>query len=573
LGPQFSVHWSTCSSIPEKRFPITSSNPWKVISYHLILAILLLFFPPMTHGQSPVPDVKINASDGPVSLNQAEDNVSVSVQLDAAGRIDNADWFVAICTPFGIFFYTLTGWTDVITPIVQAPLQSLPNVQLMNFPASLLPSGEYVFYFAVDTERNGIISLEQLYFDAVEFTVLEGPYEQRLIDATAGGTLSVTNSRGDTITLTIPPTALTVSTTVKITPLDSPPTGPIEKNIFPGVRIEPDGLMLRQPALLRVQLAEEGASTDRALLFYRKQSDFVLPLGEQVAMGALLEGELYHFSDYTGGEPSETEVTEQSSKAAELEPPSDPYGWQGVADGARGLLGWAEHCMLTECNVDTTFLIDAARNLVERSVRDFLDLPIPSESSDAYIDAILNYEEMLKAISGDQTLRDTLEDRLAQSGGGPALFELEWWGIGVHSDGVDYSHLFKPKDRIPFRANVHEGSGLLFGGGTIVYDGTYPCYECECRLYWPLTVRVTGCLVPNPDNDPPWGDPIVEVETQEVNGVAINTRTCPYNVFQHESFRADVDHIYTWLFPLRDGAHAFDSNIGPPTLHIIHWPE
>jgi hypothetical protein len=26
LGPQFSVHWSTCSPIPGKRFPITESK-------------------------------------------------------------------------------------------------------------------------------------------------------------------------------------------------------------------------------------------------------------------------------------------------------------------------------------------------------------------------------------------------------------------------------------------------------------------------------------------------------------------------------------------------------------------
>jgi hypothetical protein len=93
---------------------------------HVFIAAILLLFTPMAYSQSPVPDVKINASDGPVSLNPAEDNVSVSVQLDAAGRIDNADWFVAICTPFGVFFYTLTGWTDLITPIVQAPLHLYP---------------------------------------------------------------------------------------------------------------------------------------------------------------------------------------------------------------------------------------------------------------------------------------------------------------------------------------------------------------------------------------------------------------------------------------------------------------
>ena len=39
----------------------------------------------------------------------------------------------------------------------------------MNFPASLLPSGDYAFYFAVDTEMDGLLSLEQLYFDVSDF--------------------------------------------------------------------------------------------------------------------------------------------------------------------------------------------------------------------------------------------------------------------------------------------------------------------------------------------------------------------------------------------------------------------
>ena len=30
LGPQFIVHWSTCSSIPGKRFPITRSELGKI---------------------------------------------------------------------------------------------------------------------------------------------------------------------------------------------------------------------------------------------------------------------------------------------------------------------------------------------------------------------------------------------------------------------------------------------------------------------------------------------------------------------------------------------------------------
>jgi len=73
----------------------------------------------------------------------------------------------------------------------------------------------------------------------------------QFIEASQGGTITLQNSRGDEITLDIPPDALPSSTTITLTALDAPPANPISSNIFPGVFIEPQGLMLLEPAELK----------------------------------------------------------------------------------------------------------------------------------------------------------------------------------------------------------------------------------------------------------------------------------------------------------------------------------
>ena len=72
--------------------------------------------------------------------------------------------------------------------------------------------------------------------------------------APSGGSLSVTDAKGNRFTLTIPSGALLNRETITMTAISSA-TGLSAPGLVAGVQLEPDGLGLYQPALLKIELA------------------------------------------------------------------------------------------------------------------------------------------------------------------------------------------------------------------------------------------------------------------------------------------------------------------------------
>jgi len=119
---------------------------------------------------NPVPDIKANGSDGPVTVSPSQ-SVAVTISLDP-GEFGgyNADWWVAVQTPFSppgnwYSYVYPTGWKTGINLCVQTPLFQLGSTQVLNMT---LPVGQYTFYFALD-EPTG--QPEVRVFDAVEVQV------------------------------------------------------------------------------------------------------------------------------------------------------------------------------------------------------------------------------------------------------------------------------------------------------------------------------------------------------------------------------------------------------------------
>jgi hypothetical protein len=128
--------------------------------------------PPPPPGSEPIPDIKANGEDGPVTVSAGEP-VSVSVSLDPgawSGR--NADWWVAAHTPFDypLDWYTYVypeGWRYGIYVCAQAPLYELtPSFNVLD---TVLPLGNYIFYFAVDGNMDGVT--DATWLDYVEVNV------------------------------------------------------------------------------------------------------------------------------------------------------------------------------------------------------------------------------------------------------------------------------------------------------------------------------------------------------------------------------------------------------------------
>jgi len=124
-------------------------------------------------GQSiPIPDIKVNNSDGPITLYQ-NDTLTITVSLNNNGITDNADWWLAADTPFGLYFYTFSGWVPYTEPAYQHALFYLPTYEVFSTPVSGLPAGTYTLYFGVDTVMDGNVTWDSLYYDTVEVTVTD----------------------------------------------------------------------------------------------------------------------------------------------------------------------------------------------------------------------------------------------------------------------------------------------------------------------------------------------------------------------------------------------------------------
>ena len=159
-----------------------------------------------------VPNIKANGFDGPVTISQG-DNLTVTVSLEPGIHSGmNADLWVAAESPFGLYWFTLDmGWvrSDTSIRVYGGPLFILSPYTVLEM--STLPVGEYTFYFGIDTNKNGSLDLDLLYYDSVsvninilistyiaEITDPDNPYSVVAVDGVNGKeteTLGITASK------------------------------------------------------------------------------------------------------------------------------------------------------------------------------------------------------------------------------------------------------------------------------------------------------------------------------------------------------------------------------------------
>jgi hypothetical protein len=120
----------------------------------------------------PLPDIKANASDGPLTIPYGS-NLTVTVALDPGTHDgEDADWWVTAKTPFGRYWYTpKRRWVKSKPPIRAkgGPLFNLAPYEVLN--SAGLPVGIYKFHFGVDLLMNGALDFDELYFDRVDVTI------------------------------------------------------------------------------------------------------------------------------------------------------------------------------------------------------------------------------------------------------------------------------------------------------------------------------------------------------------------------------------------------------------------
>ncbi len=117
---------------------------------------------PRTSEAIPAPLLNLNGSSLAISL------------APASGQGKKADWWLVAYTHWGHWYYYIypNVWKDIGTnlsgalPAYQGPLVNISSLTL--FDVTGLPSGKYVIYFGVDTNMNGILDYNQLYYSSFQ---------------------------------------------------------------------------------------------------------------------------------------------------------------------------------------------------------------------------------------------------------------------------------------------------------------------------------------------------------------------------------------------------------------------
>lgn len=101
------------------------------------------------------------------------DGSLLTIKLTAGANAGkNADWWLVAQAP-SLHWYSYTNhntWVDIgtdlshVTPAYQGPLVDIPSLVL--FDTIGIPAGTYVIYFGVDTNMNGALDFDQLYYSS-----------------------------------------------------------------------------------------------------------------------------------------------------------------------------------------------------------------------------------------------------------------------------------------------------------------------------------------------------------------------------------------------------------------------
>ena len=114
------------------------------------------------------PDLKANEKDGEITISSG---TSVSITASLVSGDENgilADWWVACSTPWGWYSLDNNGWTPGINLLAQYQLFSISSVEIYS---GILPVGDYMFYFVVDTTPDGNFD-SPFYYDSVQVHIV-----------------------------------------------------------------------------------------------------------------------------------------------------------------------------------------------------------------------------------------------------------------------------------------------------------------------------------------------------------------------------------------------------------------
>lgn len=298
-----------------------------------------------------------------------------------------------------------------------------------------------------------------------------------------GGSISVYNSRGDRITLDLPPGALRETTEITVTALDTPPAAPFSMSLFPGVSLEPHGLLLDETATLRVSFAEPQANPKTSLLVWTVDADTAIPLGNQTSTTTEISGEIYNFSDKTGGQPSPEETEEMVLTAEDkfrlVGFLDDKYGWADTRLMVEAFMFWYRQADELGDLENADRFYNKALEALELGALSFLAFDVPAIPCSEYVPILNKYLKYAKALFlNDHDLENLLAEKLLAVNDDWCCFSLSgtWSGKEVADERAcgDEINTYKRA------ATVSQVGGLVSVTGM---GGYFTASKSKCSLF------------------------------------------------------------------------------------------
>ncbi|OGN92591.1 MAG: hypothetical protein A2Y88_07825 [Chloroflexi bacterium RBG_13_48_10] len=407
----------------------------------------------------------------------------------------------------------------------------------------------------------------------------------KTVNAITGGEIVLSIPGGDTIQLIIPPFALSETTEITLVASSKPLDSPFKENFFPRLSVRPDGLSLRLPATLIINMpAHEFIPGER--IFYLKSSDLAIPLWQSKLDGTSLTGKISHFSDYVGGSPDTEEAKTQAAASGELGG-EFPNEWRNSLEGNQALNEWGNGLNEMGLGDDGSGVVNQARERLINDLECLMDIncapPKPLDPCGDYLQMLMQYyqQAVLLAIDPESPLMDYLYDLLKD-----ALNEC------TNRYSLEYSHKLKVNQmglqqdmlvtgKVIFTAPVYgvsDGIGPLKmeGSGTVKVSisGQMTADDETCTLSGSGSngVTITGQLEADE-----LGNPWIALDVSE-NWYTSGSMmvTCPDGESKSIPLPGAGNQQYPLRFQYEDGAKSIAPNLGGMQgeyvwiLHILH---
>ncbi len=247
----------------------------------------------------------------------------------------------------------------------------------------------------------------------------------------SGGNIVLSDSAGNTIEMSIPYGALDDTINITMTSLGEKIKNPVSNNVFRGLSIEPEDLLLNEPATIRFTFPSSIQDINKICAYSIMSDDYVIPLADQASGSHSIEGKIYFFKKYAAGTPSEEEIVDQIARLKKRKlsgnarlniiqstcagscPPIG-YGWEGTYTTIHGLIYWYSKQALLLGDDYTEKAMDEAREILNQDIESFLALDIPDSPCGNYAKAAGKYLEaaiLLRSETGPSHNESVLYDR------------------------------------------------------------------------------------------------------------------------------------------------------------------